>query len=54
MASNAQRKKDTEVILAEYRKHDRAPSQEELAEMRAAFGEGAEVVNVITGRRTKL
>jgi hypothetical protein len=30
------------------------PSSEELFEMRAAFGEGAEVVNVLTGRRTTL
>lgn len=33
---------------------DAAPDAEQLFEMRAAFGEGTTVVNVITGRRTKL
>lgn len=30
------------------------PSEEELAEMRSAFGEGTEVINVFTGQVTKL
>lgn len=42
--------------LAAYRKsmENYVPSDEELFEMRAAFGPGTEVVNVITGKKTKL
>lgn len=40
--------------LAEYRRNDRGLSGEALLEARAAFGEGATVVNVLTGRRTML
>jgi hypothetical protein len=49
--------RDAEVaaFCAEYRRRQPAqPSAEELFEMRAAFGEGAEVVNVISGRRVRL
>jgi hypothetical protein len=48
--------RDTELaaFLAEYRRTATAPSAEQRAEMRAAFGPGTEVVNVITGRRTRL
>ena len=42
---------DTARFLADYRKNYRGPSEEELSEARAAFGEGATVVNVITGHR---
>lgn len=47
---------DLDVFLAEYRKarENHVPSAEEMFEMRAAFGPGATVVDVITGRRTKL
>ena len=41
-------------FLAEYRKSDRGLSGEALAEARAAFGEGTTVVNVLTGKRTRL
>ena len=43
-------------FLARYRREqaNRQPSGEQLAEMRAAFGPGTTVVNVITGRRTRL
>lgn len=46
----------TSAFLAEYRKNmaDHQHSAEELCEMRAAFGPGATVVNVITGKETKL
>lgn len=37
-----------------YRARECAPSDEELAEMRAAFGPGTTVVNVFTGRVTHL
>ena len=39
-------------IVEQMRNH--VPSDEEMFEMRAAFGEGAEVVNVFTGKVTKL
>lgn len=46
----------TERVLSEYREamKDHVHSPEELAEMRANFGPGATVVNVITGKKTKL
>lgn len=45
-----------ERTLAEYRKRmeGHVYSDEEMFEMRAAFGPGAEVVNVLTGKRIKL
>jgi hypothetical protein len=42
------------AFLAEYRKNDRPMSAEEMAEARAAHGPGTTLVNIITGRRTKL
>ena len=47
---------ETTAFLDEYRERmkDHEPDGEELFEMRAAFGEGTTVVNVITGKRTKL
>ena len=44
---------ETTAFLAEYRKaqKNRVLSDEERFEMRAAFGPGQEVVNVITGQR---
>ncbi len=42
-------------FLAEYRAQQPAePSAEQLFEMRAAFGPGAQVVNVLTGRTVTL
>ena len=48
--------RDTEVdaFLAAYRENDPVPSDEERFEARAAFGEGAELVNIITGRRWRI
>ncbi len=40
--------------LVEYRRSNKGLSGEALAEARAAFGEGKMVVNVLTGRRTRL
>jgi hypothetical protein len=56
VASVRAREADDREFFAEYRRQQasRQPSAEELFEMRAAFGEGAEVVDVITGRRIKL
>ncbi len=40
--------------LAEYRKNDKGFTGEELAGARAAFGEGTTVVDVLTGKKTRL
>lgn len=50
------RNKDTDSFLSEYRKQmkNHVPSNEEMYEMRAAFGEGTTIVNVITGKKIKL
>ncbi len=50
------REKDTSEFLAEYREQMKnyKPSAEEMFEMRAAFGEGTKVVNVITGKEIQL
>lgn len=42
------------AFLAEYRRQDPRLEGEALAEARSAHGAGATVVNVITGRRTRL
>lgn len=47
--SNETRKQEQAVFLENYRKNYRGPSDEELFEMRAAFGPGETVVNVLTG-----
>ena len=49
-------KRETQIAesLAQYRRNDRGLSGETLAEARAAFGEGTTVVNVLTGRKTRL
>jgi hypothetical protein len=54
--SNTAREWETQAFLADYRKAEatREITAEEMFEMRAAFGEGAEVVNIITGKTTKL
>lgn len=55
-ASTTARDADTTAFLADYRKRNarRRVTAEQRAEMRAAFGPGAKVVNVITGRVTRL
>lgn len=53
-AQQASYDKETDEFLAEYRRNARPPSEEQLFEMRAAFGPGATVVDVITGQRIKL
>ena len=49
-------KRDVQVQkeLAQYRANYTGPSDEEIAEMRAAFGEGETVVDTITGKIFKL
>ena len=53
-ATNAAREAEVEAALAEYRANYKGPSAEELAEMRTAFGSGATVVDVITGKKIEL
>ena len=50
------RDEQTSSFLADYRERMKnyKPSEEELFEMRAAFGPGATVVNVITGQKFKV
>ena len=44
----------TAAQLERYRRNAKAPSAEEIEEMRAAFGTGTTVCNIITGERTRL
>ncbi len=44
-------REQTRKLIEEYRKHPRIPSEEERAEMRAAFGEGTVVVDVFSGMK---
>lgn len=53
-ATAEKREAQVEEELAQYRKNHRGFDAEELAEARAAFGEGTTVVNVLTGEKTKL
>lgn len=50
------RDRETQEFLAAYRERmkDVEPDEEQLAEMRAEFGPGTTVVNVITGQETQL
>jgi hypothetical protein len=54
--SNEERDIETKKAIDEYRKvmAEYVPSPEEIFEMRANFGEGATVVNVITGKSIQL
>lgn len=53
-ATKAAREAQVAQELAEYRSNYRGPSASDLDEMRAAFGEGTTVVNVLTGRKVRL
>lgn len=48
-ATARKRAAQNEAFLAEYRARKRVVSEEEKAEMRAAFGPGAKVVDVLSG-----
>lgn len=54
--SEQTRQKEEAEVLAQYNKANaqRKPSTEEKHEMQMTFGTGTTVVNVITGRKTKL
>lgn len=55
-ATDKARTRETQAALAAYRasRAGRRPSGEEMFEMRAAFGRGTKVVNIITGQTTRL
>ena len=53
-ATQAAREAKVQADLESYRGNRRPPSAEELAEMRATFGEGTTVVDVITGEEIQL
>ena len=53
-ASRAAEDAETAAFLESYRKNYTGPSEEEKAEMRAAFGTGSTVVDIITGKRIRL
>ncbi len=40
---------ENKKVIAEYRKNYKGPSEEEMFEMRAAFGAGATIVDIFTG-----
>lgn len=48
------RAEETRKFIEEYRKNQGEPTEEELAEMRAAFPAGSRVVDVISGRVVQL
>ena len=54
-AQTAARDAETAAFVASYRaaRRNRRPSAEERFELRAAFGPGRTVVNVLTGERTR-
>ena len=53
-ATQAAREAEVKADLESYRAARRAPSAEEMAKMRAAFGEGATVVDALTGEKIHL
>lgn len=53
-ASRAAEEAETAAFLDSYRKNYKGPGEEEKDEMRAAFGTGTTVVDVITGERIRL
>lgn len=53
-ATRAAREAEVQADLESYRANRKAPSAEELTEMRAAFGEGTTVVGVLTGEKIQL
>lgn len=53
-ATAKKREEELHKFAQEYIANYTDPSDEEIAEMRAAFGEGETVVDVITGRKIKL
>lgn len=53
-SSAAVRDQETRAFMAQYRANQRPATAAEIVEMRAAFGEGTTVVDVISGRTTRV
>ena len=53
-ATKAARQAQVAGELAEYRRNYRGPSEAELNEMRVAFGDGAKVIDIISGATIQL
>lgn len=53
-ATNKARDEDTSAFIKEYRENYKGPSEEELFEMRAEFGKGTTVVDIIIGKEIRL
>lgn len=53
-ATRVKREKQTEEFITRYKAMEKEPSAEEIAEMRATFGPGTVVENILTGRRIQL
>ena len=53
-ATEAARAAESAEFLEEYRRNRKPHSTEEIAEMRAAFGNGTTVIDVITGEKITL
>ena len=53
-ATTKAREEEVAKTLEEYRNNARPATEEELDEMRAAFGKGQTVVNILTGERITL
>ena len=53
-ATRAARDEETAKVIEEFRASYTGPSEEDLFEMRAAFGTGTTVVDIFTGKKIKL
>lgn len=53
-ATRDARESEVAAYIEEYKRNYTGPSEEELAEMRAEFGLGEVIVNVLTGTRIQL
>ena len=53
-ATKAARDEEVTRSLADYRRNAKPASEEEISEIRAAFGEGQTIVNILTGERITL
>lgn len=53
-ATRAARDEETTKVIEAYRASYTGPSEEDLFEMRAAYGKGTTVVDIFTGKKIKL
>ena len=53
-ATRAARDEETAKVIEAYRASYTGPSEEDLFEMKAAFGTGTKVVDIFTGKKIKL